>query len=217
MTEVIGSIVTLGAKKTAPDHPVRFSYLTVEKARVNRDEPEKPATYSVQIIVRKDSPDVARIHAAMRAAHKESSKIAAKDYDTLDLILRDGDDPKENKKKAPHLFGCVFFNASASLEYPPQVLGATIDPDTGRLERLVQTAVRGNEEVRVLVKGADGEPSIKSGDYGAVTVKFYGYAGKKVGISAGLRTVQKRRNGESLAGGADDSAFEAEDDADFLR
>ena len=202
MTNVtlVSTTIAIGKKSTAPEHPVRLSFLQVFEPRLPKNpKPSDKPKFSVQCIVSKKSPDVKRIDAAMRAAAAESKATKALDYDSLDLILRDGDNPKDNKKKAEHLKGCYFFNASCGPDYPPQVVGNTIDPETGKLERLTKK-------------------SIKSGDYGAVTVNFYGYdMNGNQGISAGLRNVQKLRTGESLAGSADaDDEFDADTDDDFM-
>lgn len=192
--------LALGKKATAPDHPVRFSYLTVFEAKLpKKPKPNDRPKFSVQLIIDKKSPDLPKIHEAMKLAAKTSKATASVDYDTLDLILRDGDNPKENKKKQPHLFGCYFMNASCNEDYPPQVVGPKLDPETGKLQRLTKK-------------------DIKSGDFGAATVNFYGYeANGNVGVAAGLRNIQLRKAGESLAGLSDaDDDFDADEDDDFM-
>lgn len=208
------SIITIGDKKNAPNHPVRFSYLTVDKPR--KAPGAEKERYSVLIIVDKESPDVKRINAAMRAAHAATPALASRKFESLDLILRDGDNPKDNKNDDENLKGKVYFNAGANLDYPPDVVGNKVDPDTGRLERLV---VVGNDGKRTIVRGEDGAPAIKSGDFGAVTVAFFGYSGLKSGVTAGLRAIQKRRNGPALGGSSSaDADFTADDDEDdFMR
>jgi hypothetical protein len=185
--------ITVGNK----EFPVRFSYVTIDEPRLPSDPKagDEPK-YSVQIIVDKKSPDVARINAAMKVGAKESKDTAGVDYETLDLILRDGDNPKENKKKEPHLLGHYFFNASSSKAYKPEAVGTHKDPETGKLERLKDGA-------------------IKSGYFGAVNVKFYGYKQKgNVGVAARLNTIQLHKSGPLLGGGISaDEAFEADDDS----
>lgn len=197
----VDTTLTIGSKRTAPNHPVRFSFLHAFKAKLpNNPKPGDKPKFSVQVIVDKKSPDLPAIHAAMKAAHQASKAIRGIDYDALDLILRDGDNPKENKKKLEHLKGCYFFNASCGEEYPPEVVGTTRDEATGKLVRL-------------------GPKDIKSGDYGAVTVNFYGYdTNGNQGIAAGLRNLQKRKVGDSLANvsNADDDFDEEEDEDDIL-
>lgn len=200
-TQTTDTKLTIGSKKTAPDHPVRFSFLNVFKARLqNNPKPGEAPKFSTRIIVDKKSPDVPRIQAAMRAAHQSDKRIRGIDYDALDLILRDGDNPKENKKKAEHLKGCYFLNASCSEEYPPEVVGTHKDASTGKLVRL-------------------GPKDIKSGDFGAVTLVFYGYdTNGNQGIAASLRNVQKRKDGTALASSANaDEDFEAEEDDDLFQ
>lgn len=187
------SQITVGSK----DHPVRFSYVTIDEPRLSKEpKPGEEPKFSIQVIVPKDSPHVARIQAAMRHAAANDKDTKGVDYDTLDLILRDGDNPKENKKKEQHLFGCYFFNASSSKAYKPEAVGTTKDPETGRLKRLEAGA-------------------IKSGYYGAVNVKFYGYKQKgNTGVAARLNTVQLHKIGDLLGGGISaDDAFEADEDS----
>jgi hypothetical protein len=197
-TETDPTIITIGGKRTAPDHPVRFSFLAVFKPRLSATpKPGEQPKFSVQVILNKKSPDVPRVMEAMKAAHQADKRLRSLDFDALDLILRDGDNPKENKKKADHLKGCYFFNAWAGEEYPPQVRGTRIDAATGKLEHLTSK-------------------DVKSGDYGAVTVRFYGYeVNGNQGISAGLRGLQKRRTGASLAGTTNfDDEYDVEEDED---
>ena len=197
------TLIALGKKKDVPDFPVRFSFLNAHKARLPRKpKPGELPKFSTQVVISKKSPQLKMIDKAMRAAAAEHPATKGEDYDTLDLILRDGDNKKENKKGYEYLKGCYFFNASCGEKYPPQVVGTrkvVVDEATGKmgLERLT-------------------ERDIKSGDYGAVTVNFFGYeANGKKGVAAGLRNMQKLRSGESLAGitSADDD-FDAEDDED---
>lgn len=224
-TQTDPTSITIGGAKLSKDFPVRFSYLTVEEPRMpSEPKPGDKPKFSTVLIIKKNSPDVARIHDAMKAAHKaKGSPIANEDYDTLDLILRDGDNPKENKKKDPNLAGHYFMNASSNAEYPPGVVGKSIDPETGKLERLIVTVpVKGGkdgETVRKIKVDGDGQPVLRSGDYGAAAVKFYGYDQKgNKGIAARLENVQFRKRGEALAGGrsADDSFEADETDDGFL-
>jgi len=199
-TKTDAAQITIGAKKTSPDHPVRFSYVTIDEPRLPNDpKPNDVPKFSIQCIVDKRSPDVARINAAMRAAAAEAKETKGHDYDTLDLILRDGDNPKENKKKEAHLFGHYFFNASCGASYKPEVVGTRKDPQTGKIERLPAG-------------------SVKSGYFGAVNVKFYGYEQKgNRGVAARLNTVQLMKPGPLLGGGISaDDAFEADDEDSFM-
>lgn len=191
--------ITIGGK-TAPDHPVRFSYVTIDEAKLPNDpKPGDVKKFSVQVIVDKKSPDVARINAAMRVAAAESKDTKAYKYESLDLILRDGDDPKQNKKEEPHLFGHYFFNASCGEQYKPEAVGSRKDPATGKIERLQAGA-------------------IKSGYFGAVNVKFYGYEQKgNRGVAARLNTIQLLKPGPLLGGGISaDDAFDADSEDTFM-
>ncbi len=213
--ETTGTQIVVGSKKTAPGFPVRFSYLTIEEPKLP-NEPKEGDTpkFSVQIIVDKKSPDVARIHEAMKAAHKATPDIASLKYESLDLILRDGDNPKENKKDAEHLKGKYFFNASANPKYPPDVVSRFKGAD-GKLVRLVELVDNGKGgKVRQIKLGDDGIPLIRSGDFGAVEVNFYGFKVKgNTGIAAGLRNIQMLERGEPLASFSNaDDAFEADDE-----
>jgi hypothetical protein len=199
-TEISESQITIGGKKFAPDHPVRFSFVTIDEAKLpNEPKPGDYKKFSVQCIVSKKSPDVKRIQAAMKAAAKESKDTKGLDFDSLDLILRDGDNPKENKKKQEHLLGHYFFNASSSEQYKPEALGTRKDPATGKLERLPAGA-------------------IKSGYYGSVNVKFFGYSQKgNSGIAARLNAVQLMKPGELLGSSFNaDAEFEADEGEDFM-
>jgi len=75
-----------------------------------------------------------------------------------------------------------------------------LDPETGKLARLTKK-------------------DIKSGDFGAATVNFYGYdSNGNQGIACGLRNIQKLAVGESLAGASDaDDDFEADEEDDFMK
>ena len=192
--------ITVGSKKTSPDHMARFSYVTIDTPRLPNDpKPGDAEKYSVQVIIDKKSPDVARINHAMRVAAATSKDTMARDYDSLDLILRDGDDPKQNKEKAPHLLGHYFFNASSSKDYKPEAVGTRRDPQTGKVERLPPGA-------------------IKSGYFGAVNIKFFGYDQKgNRGIAARLNNIQLMAPGPVLGGGITaDEAFEVDEGDSFM-
>lgn len=160
------------------ENPVRFSYLRAHKPKQSTDKAGKPRgepKYSAMIIVPKDGPWEPAIKAAMQAATTDffgaNKKLAA-----VDTVFRDGDDPKE-EEKGDAVKGCWFFNATSVKK--PDVAGIERDED-GKLVRL-------------------SENEIKSGDWGRVRVRFYGYdqdGGK--GIAASLGNIQKLEDGEPL-------------------
>ena len=196
--------LTLGSK----DAPVRFSYLHAHTPQEKKDDAGnvvigkdgKPVVqYSVQIRVPKktkggaENPDVARI--------KEKQKAAALDFfkgklpPSLKMPLRDGDEEAEFKEDDT-LKGCYFFNCSSLKK--PDVAGTERDID-GKLVRL-------------------SEDEIKSGDYGRVTVRFYGFNQKSRGVAVGLGNIQKLEDGEPLGSSSSadqDFADFDQDDADF--
>lgn len=166
------------------EHPVRFSYLNVFEAkpkkdddgRVVLDDNGKPILmFGAQIRVPKaDKAAKANMDAAVEAAIAE--EFGGKRPANLKLPIRDGDLEWEEKEDES-LKGYWFFNTSAKSK--PEVVGTTKDEFTGKLKRL--------------------EPSeIKSGDYGRVTVNFYGFNVKNKGIAVGLGNIQMLKEGEPL-------------------
>lgn len=184
--------VTLGSR----EFPVRFSYLHAhtpqpekdDDGAVKVDDQGNPILkYSAQIIIdKRDKGAKAAIDKAVKAALLE--EFGSKQPATPKLPLRDGDLEWE-EKEAPHLKGCWFFNCSSKQK--PDVVGTTRDIEN-KLERL-------------------GEDEIKSGDYGRVTIRFFGFTGKQKGVAAGLNNIQKLKDGESLGG----KASAEEDFGDF--
>jgi hypothetical protein len=192
--------VTLGDKA----NPVRFHFLYAHKPKVQKNpKPGEVPMYTTMVLVPKAGNFKPQIEAAMRAAAANSRETRGVAYEALDLVLRDGDDPKElAKKEAKHpgasayLKGHWFFNCKSKQK--PEVVG-TVN-------------VAGPGEKRKLNRLEEGD--IKWGDYGRITIRFYGYVTDgKQGIAASMGNIQKLRGGEPLGNRADaDSDFEAEMD-----
>lgn len=181
----------------SPDAPVRFSYLHAHTPQEKKDDNGNVVTkdgkpvlqYSVQIRIPKktkagaDNPDVALLKEKQKAAALEFFK--GKLPPNLKWPLRDGDEEAEFKED-DSLKGYYFFNCSSLKK--PDVVGTERDID----KKLVRLA----------------EDEIKSGDYGRVTVRFYGFDQKSRGVAVGLGNIQKLEDGEPL--GSSSSA-----DSDF--
>lgn len=178
--------VTIGS----PEFPVRFSYLSAfEPKEFENDEGEKSLKFSAQIIIdKKDAKSIAAINAAVDAALAD--EFGSKRPANLKLPLRDGD--LEFEEKGEHLKGHWFFNVSSKQK--PSVVGAEKDEFTGKLKALEAA-------------------EIKSGDYGRVSVNFFGFTGKSKGVGGGLGNIQKLKDGEPLGNqrSADDDFSDLED------
>lgn len=154
---------------------VRFSFANLTKPRLNESGVEK---FSVTIILPKSDKDtIAKIRAAENeAARAKFPGKADTFYKALKSVVHDGDGQRPNGDDfGPECKGAWVFTA-ASNERP-----GCVDENTDALM----------------------EP-IKSGDYGRVSVNFYGYdtAGNR-GVAAGLNNVQLLERGESLSGRTD--------------
>lgn len=170
----------------------RLAYLHVFQPKTNAMSGK--VQYSVQLSIPKDDKEnIAKIKAAIDAATKMGADKGhfPKDAKKLNNPIKDGDayynEAEEgNKKFREHLRGCFFFNATSSEKYPPKIYDRYKDEITDERE-------------------------VYAGMYGHVQVNFYPY-GKGVpnkGISAGLRAIMKREDGDRLDGGTDSaSAFE---------
>lgn len=172
--------------------PVRFSYLhahTPKKKKddngsvqINEDTGKPVMVYSVQIRVPKA--DTAGKAAADKAIAAAGADFFGDKYAALAKTpqfktpFRDGD-VEADAKEDPTLKGHWFFNASSINK--PGVVGPRRNPDTGKFDQL-------------------GEDEIKSGDYGKVSIGFFGFKGKASGVAAGLNNLQLLKIGESLGG-----------------
>lgn len=159
---------------------VRLSYvnLVTPKAQNQGDTPK----YSVQLLIPKtDAATVADIRSAINAAadkavnEKWGGVRPATDFTS---ILHDGDGikPDVGTPYAPECKGHYVLNASS--EFKPGV----VDQSNINVELAPQ--------------------DIYSGMYARVTLNFYGYKNRKVGVGCGLGNVMKTRDGEPLGGGA---------------
>lgn len=166
------------------------SYVYVTKPRENNDGSE--AKYSMQIIVPKDSPAVAKIQEAVKKVAVEKFGERVK-LGSLKLPLRDGDAEREGKEYE----NCYFFNASSSRK--PGIVNRhneIADPD-------------------------DIEEYCYSGATFHVSVNFFAYDfnGTK-GVGAGLNNIMLRKKTPRLDGTAsaeDEFAqFKSEDDEDEM-
>lgn len=167
-------------------------YVFIDKPRVSKDD-DGSSKYSMQVIVPKDSPAVAKIQKAIKAAaiakFGEKVKLAA-----LKLPLRDGDEERDEDIYK----NCYFFNANS-------------DRKPGIVNRRNEIADQD-----------DIEEYCYSGATFHVSVNFYGFDfnGKK-GVAAGLNNVMLRKKTPRLDGTVSaenefaDFASDDEDDDDL--
>lgn len=190
--------VTLGSVA----NPVRFSYLNAFKAVPQRDdkgnfvtdeEGNKVKFYNVQVRFPKtDTAGKAAVDAAVQSALEEffGDKKKIPPANLLQLPLRDGDAEADSKEDET-LRGCWFFNCKSKNK--PDVVGPKKDEGTGKFVRL-------------------DEDEIKSGDYGRITVGFYGFNQKSKGVAVSMGNIQKLKTGDAL--GSKKSAEEDFDEED---
>lgn len=171
---------------------VRLSYCYAVKGRMNK---EGKHSWSATLLVPKNHPQLDDIRAsieAAKAAGKEKGKLGK---GAIKSPLLDGDAKEEDgsfKYGSDENRGNFLLRASAYTRAPKVV-------DQGKNEIL----------------DAD---ELYSGCYANVVINFYPYKGETgQGISPGLEAIQKKRDGERLAGGgvSVDEAFDVEDE-DFL-
>ena len=169
----------------------RLSYVRVfEASQVNG---QGDATYSVCLLIDKNSPEVPKIKAAIEAEREtlktKYPKLAGKDPKTWNNPLRDGDEEKDGAEYQ----GMYFINAKRK-----EKQGAPIVID-GKKQYITDP----NE--------------VYSGSWGNVAVSFYPYEFTgKYGIGVGLNGVQKTKDGERLDGGTSVDDFDFEDENDDL-
>ena len=174
----------------------RWSYANVwEPKSINGGTPK----YSVSLIIPKsDTKTIAKIQAAIEAAHKEGYregeaklKGSGKTVPALSVLktpLRDGDAERPDDEAYKNAY---FVNANATSA--PGIVDADLNPILTRSE-------------------------VYSGVYGRASITFYAFnsSGNK-GIACGLNNLQKIRDGEPLGGKASaESDFVTDDDEDFL-
>ena len=152
------------------------------------------AKYSLSCVIKKDSPDVAKVRAAIKAAYDEGQaklKGNSKTVPPLEAIktpLRDGDleRPDDDAYK-----GCYFINANSPKA--PGIVDAALQPILERSE-------------------------VYSGVYGRASINLYAFnSNGNKGIACGLNNLQKIKDGESLGGKARaEDDFATMDEDDFL-
>jgi hypothetical protein len=165
--------------------PVRFSYLTVFKPRMNDLKTPPVAEYSAILLIPKDGNDFLKDPKAELQGFANAVKgvllehFNGKAPDGWLNPLKDGDKEK-NTQGEPKCPGYWFIKATASAEYPPALV----------------TSVNGQ-----LVKVTDGWGS---GDWGEVKLNLSGYAHKSgnKGVFCGLNAIKFTRKDVSLGGGA---------------
>ena len=160
---------------------VRLSYVNLVAPRVNNNDPNAEAKYSVTLLIPKSDTAVkqnidASIEAAAVAA--QSKLWGGVRPPVMPIPIHDGDGVRENGTPfGPECKGCWVMTASSKQK--PQVIHQS--------------------DINTELAPQD----IYSGMYARVTINFFGYsrAGKR-GIGCGLGNVMKTRDGEPLAGGA---------------
>lgn len=170
---------------------VRLSYVRLFEAQQVNGQGE--ASYSVGLLIPKDSPEVPKIKAAIEAEFSTLKarypKLNGKDPKVWTNPLRDGDEEKDGAEYQ----GCYFINAKRK-----EKQGAPIVID-GKKQYITDP----NE--------------VYSGSWGNVAVSFYPYEFTgKYGIGVGLNGVQKTKDDERLDGGTSIDDFDFEDENDDL-
>lgn len=158
----------------------RLSYVHVFKPYAF--QPGQEEKYCVTVLVPKtDTDTMGRINAAIEAAKQRgvSDKWNGVCPPMLATPVHDGDGvrPSDGMPFGDECKGHWVFNASAKVDYPPEVVDANGNPIINQSE-------------------------VYSGMYGRVCMNFYPYTfGGKKGIGCGLGPVMKLRDGEVLGGG----------------
>lgn len=170
---------------------VRLSYVRVFEP--NQINGQGDSTYSVCLLIPKDSPEVPAIKAAIAAEYENLKvrypKLAGKNPKTWNNPLRDGDEEKDGAEYQ----GCYFINAKRK-----ESQGAPIVIDGSR-----QYITDKNE--------------LYSGCYGNVSVSFYPYEFTgKYGVGVGLNGIQRTSFGTRLDGGTSVDDFDIIDENDDL-
>lgn len=159
---------------------VRLSYvnLITPKANNQGDTPK----YSVQLLIPKS--DTATVQDILQSIEAAAAKAVNEKWGgvrpAIDFksILHDGDGvkPDAGTPYAPECKGHWVLNASSERK-----------PDVVHISN-ISAPLAPND--------------IYSGMYARVTINFYGYKNRKIGVGCGLGNVLKTRDGEPLSGGA---------------
>ena len=150
-------------------------------------QPGQEEKFQVTVLIPKTDIDTMnRINAAIEAAKQKgmSGKWNGQCPPAVPTPIHDGDGvrPSDGLPFGPECKGCWVFTASAGTDYPPEVVDAQGNPIINQSE-------------------------VYSGMYARVNVEFFPYMyGPKKGIGCSLGPVQKRRDGEALAGRAPTAA-----------
>lgn len=153
---------------------VRFSYANVFTPQSM--DPDKPAKYSVSILIPKsDTETVGRINAAFEAV-KADAQAQAKWGGSVPKVLKGGLRDGDAEKEDPAYAGMYFINASSAQK--PGLIDGDQNP----------------------IISAD---DFYSGCWGRASITLFPYnaAGSK-GIGCGLNNLQKLEDGEKLGGSA---------------
>lgn len=158
---------------------VRLSYVHLFKPYAAMQGQEEKFSCTV-LVPKSDTDTMARINAAIEAAKQkgisEKWNGQCPPYVPTPVYDGDGTRPSDGMPFGPECKGHWVFNASAKVDYPPEVVDSQGNP---------------------IINQSD----VYSGIYAFVNVTFYPYAfGGKKGIGCGLGPVMKRRDGESLGG-----------------
>ena len=165
----------------------------------DRFDEKSDLKFSTMILIPKSDKETVE---RLRKAEKEAAELGKSKFPDgkipakLESKLRDGDG--ENKygkpwvEDYPERAGHWFMSVDCKAEYPPKVVDGKLNPILDPSE-------------------------IKSGDYARVSLSAYAYNNMNMGVSFGLRNVQKVADGEPLGGtssAADD--FDEIDEDDFI-
>lgn len=151
---------------------VRCSYVFVEEARKDKENPEKKGTYGIQVLLPKNDPQVKKANKLIEKVAKEKFGEKTK-LGMLKLPLRDGDEERDSEEYE----NMFFFNANSAKK--PGIVNHNNEPaDTDDLEELCF-----------------------SGAFFHVSVNFYGFKkeGNK-GVAVGLNNLMLRKAGDRLDG-----------------
>lgn len=161
---------------------VRCSYVNLTQPKASGDD-GKPKYSMTLLIPKTDTTTVADIKASIEAAaQKGISSIWNGTRPKLSELLHDGDGVKPDAQ-TPYSAECKgHWVLNASTTTRPEVVGM--------------------DNISVQLAPQD----IYSGMYARVTLNFYPYKNRKVGVGCGLGNVLKTRDGEPLGGGASAAA-----------
>lgn len=169
--------------------PVRLSYAHVFHKYSPEGTDEEGKYSAVLIIPKTEKETVKAVRQAIESAKAAgmASKWSGKEPKKLDLPLRDGDDPENDKDES--FAGSYYLNAKSKTR--PGVVDRKLEPITD-------------------------EEEVYSGCYAIASVTFYAYdvSGNR-GVACGLNNLMKVRDGERLGGRVSAEADFDGIDADF--